>query len=835
MLRKRWRKRGSKDWEGGERGRSSRGGKDDEQVVEKRRASACVTAEELRAKAEQKNKEDDPESEEEPEEVKSSNLAEEDPQNKEPQTNLSPPILQNKQNQDKDMPRELEEPDSSQKEREQNNSRLDEDINCNIQEQDDLIIKTCEPEDEETRTLRVQNKDNEILNRPEEGPIIYTEEEEQADETQIKLLKNEEVMKDNPETQRTQEPEEEHEPGIERSKYKEMPIKQTNNDTEERQENQTTKTDTSRTQEQEEQLVMESHELEEIQINQVSEETEVSTTQKPEDKNEAGTECSEYKEVQMEQIWLHDQESKTDKTETESCEHEEIQTNKISNENIASGTEEPEDGPEIESHEDEKEIEENRDDHEAKTDNSKTQELETSKPEMQIDNQTDEKQDDQETSNVEERTKEPEDEPEIKHKVINTQDQEEDLNDSKEQNKHPTLFIETKVGSEIPSTENVITQEVTQHIKDTQNIPEMKEEMVRQEQVHLPGALKVEVHETPTKTDKEVLEKKPEEPHKGDEDQSRLVPEPETVQPGKSEIKRAEQLDEKFTTVSDPEVQPGGSISDPVIPKSPEPQAADTKKEKDDSTSNAHPPLRLRRSSSSQNHPTILSEETFKMPQQMPSWRASTDSDCEPEPIKAQQTQTQPLPAHNYKAEKPGWLFHFFPTKSIPKIVIQDENGEKLSSKEKRRRRREQERKKKEEEKDKRQQEKKKIQTRGRSFQLLRRKHEDSDSSGRSSPGPVSKRNSEPFSESYFWSAVWFHPALSTDMGADVGVPPPRLGLPNPQQLFLIVVLMCVLMVANVCIIEIVNKCTVTTDSIHFIIITHTHTYIHNEHYHKGA
>ncbi|KAF4094233.1 hypothetical protein AMELA_G00010480 [Ameiurus melas] len=198
------------------------------------------------------------------------------------------------------------------------------------------------------------------------------------------------------------------------------------------------------------------------------------------------------------------------------------------------------------------------------------------------------------------------------------------------------------------------------------------------------------------------------------------------------------------------------------------------------SGSNPQPQLRLRRSSSSHTpYPTILSEDTFRNPQQCvrqescPQTTKAEESDIA-QPTQTQlskqeeghqEPQTQALP----KSEKPKrrGLFHRLradtPSKStIPKIVIQDfsEGEEKLSSKERRRRRRMQERKEKEEEKEKKKLEKelekekgrerKKPQTRGKSFQVLSRKQEDDDVfTGKSGSQTVGrKRNS--YSESYF-------------------------------------------------------------------------------------
>ncbi|XP_017329314.2 ecotropic viral integration site 5 ortholog isoform X2 [Ictalurus punctatus] len=198
--------------------------------------------------------------------------------------------------------------------------------------------------------------------------------------------------------------------------------------------------------------------------------------------------------------------------------------------------------------------------------------------------------------------------------------------------------------------------------------------------------------------------------------------------------------------------------------------------------SGSNPQLRLRRSSSSHTYyPTILSEDTFRDPQQCVKQESCPQTTKAEESDIAQPTQTQlskqeeglqkPQTQALPKSEKPKrrGLFHRLradtPSKSaIPKIVIQDfsEGEEKLSSKERRRRRRMQERKEKEEEKERKKLEKelekekgrerKKPQTRGKSFQVLSRKQDDDDNdvfSGKSGSQTVGrKRNS--YSESYF-------------------------------------------------------------------------------------
>ncbi|KAB5570995.1 hypothetical protein PHYPO_G00219850 [Pangasianodon hypophthalmus] len=197
--------------------------------------------------------------------------------------------------------------------------------------------------------------------------------------------------------------------------------------------------------------------------------------------------------------------------------------------------------------------------------------------------------------------------------------------------------------------------------------------------------------------------------------------------------------------------------------------------------SNPNPQLRLRRSSSSHtSYPTILSEDTFKDPQQCVKPESCPQTTKEDESNITQPTQTQSSKLEDpqkpqtqvfstqSKSDKPKrrGLFHRLradtPSKStIPKIVIQDfsEVEEKLSSKERRRRRRMQERKEKEEEKERKklekelekekERERKKPQTRGKSFQVPSRKQDDYDDvfSGRSSSQTIGHNRN---SESYF-------------------------------------------------------------------------------------
>ncbi|XP_005173203.2 uncharacterized protein tbc1d10c [Danio rerio] len=171
--------------------------------------------------------------------------------------------------------------------------------------------------------------------------------------------------------------------------------------------------------------------------------------------------------------------------------------------------------------------------------------------------------------------------------------------------------------------------------------------------------------------------------------------------------------------------------------------------------------LRVRRTSSSRVfYPTILSEDTFKEPQQqehtqteMTAHTLTDDTNVQPtSPTKSGQKRMglfRRLRGENSKTP-------------IPKILIQDfsEKDERLTSKERRRRKREKERKEKEEkdrkkqeremEKDK-ERERKKPQTRGKSFQVLSKKGVDNAESGNSDfQTSRTRRNSAPFSDSYF-------------------------------------------------------------------------------------
>ncbi|XDV36939.1 hypothetical protein PO909_006647 [Leuciscus waleckii] len=174
--------------------------------------------------------------------------------------------------------------------------------------------------------------------------------------------------------------------------------------------------------------------------------------------------------------------------------------------------------------------------------------------------------------------------------------------------------------------------------------------------------------------------------------------------------------------------------------------------------------LRVRRTSSSRVcYPTILSEDTFREPQQqehMPSENMTHTL--------TQDTQAQP--SSPTKSDNPKRLGLFRRLRGetsktpIPKILIQDfsEKEEKLTAKERRRRKREKERKEREEkdrkkrekemEKDK-GKERKKPQTRGKSFQVLSRKCVDevvSTGNSDSQTQSRSRRNSDPFSDNYF-------------------------------------------------------------------------------------
>ncbi|KAK2890731.1 hypothetical protein Q8A67_013374 [Cirrhinus molitorella] len=175
--------------------------------------------------------------------------------------------------------------------------------------------------------------------------------------------------------------------------------------------------------------------------------------------------------------------------------------------------------------------------------------------------------------------------------------------------------------------------------------------------------------------------------------------------------------------------------------------------------------LRVRRSSSSRiSYPTILSEDTFKEPQQQEHTHTEQTTST-------QDTQAQPSSPTKSGAPKRLGLFRRLRGETnktpVPKILIQDfsEKEERLTAKERRRRKREKERKEREEkdrkkrekelEKDKekeKEKERKKPQTRGKSFQVLSRKGVDNvvPPGNIDSQKPHARRNSAPFSDGYF-------------------------------------------------------------------------------------
>ncbi|XP_073677308.1 uncharacterized protein tbc1d10c [Garra rufa] len=172
--------------------------------------------------------------------------------------------------------------------------------------------------------------------------------------------------------------------------------------------------------------------------------------------------------------------------------------------------------------------------------------------------------------------------------------------------------------------------------------------------------------------------------------------------------------------------------------------------------------LRVRRSSSARvSYPTILSEDTFKEPQQQENTHSEQTSTL------TQDTQAQPNSPTKSGAPKRLGLFRRLRGETnktpVPKILIQDfsEKEDRLTSKERRRRKREKERKEKEEkdrkkrekelEKDK-EKERKKPQTRGKSFQVLNRKGVDNAMPPENSDSQKThtRRNSAPFSDGYF-------------------------------------------------------------------------------------
>ncbi|ROL47188.1 TBC1 domain family member 10A [Anabarilius grahami] len=173
--------------------------------------------------------------------------------------------------------------------------------------------------------------------------------------------------------------------------------------------------------------------------------------------------------------------------------------------------------------------------------------------------------------------------------------------------------------------------------------------------------------------------------------------------------------------------------------------------------------LRLRRTSSSRvSYPTILSEDTFREPQQQEHMHSEKTTNT-----LTQDTHAQPNSPTKSDIPKRRGLFRLLRGETnktpVPKILIQDfsEKEEKLTAKERRRRKREKERKEREEkdrkkrekemEKDK-EKERKKPQTRGKSFQVLSKKGVDNVVSPENSDSQTSRsrRNSAPFSDNYF-------------------------------------------------------------------------------------
>lgn len=171
--------------------------------------------------------------------------------------------------------------------------------------------------------------------------------------------------------------------------------------------------------------------------------------------------------------------------------------------------------------------------------------------------------------------------------------------------------------------------------------------------------------------------------------------------------------------------------------------------------------LRVRRTSSSRVfYPTILSEDTFREPQQQEHTHSEKTTHT-------QDTHVQPNSQTKSDIPKRLGLFRRLRGETnktpVPKILIQDfsEKEEKLTAKERRRRKREKERKEREEkdrkkrekemEKDK-EKERKKPQTRGKSFQVLSKKGVDNvvPPGNSDSQTSRSRRNSAPFSDNYF-------------------------------------------------------------------------------------
>ncbi|XP_052010913.1 uncharacterized protein LOC127663389 [Xyrauchen texanus] len=156
------------------------------------------------------------------------------------------------------------------------------------------------------------------------------------------------------------------------------------------------------------------------------------------------------------------------------------------------------------------------------------------------------------------------------------------------------------------------------------------------------------------------------------------------------------------------------------------------------------------------SYPTILSEDTFRVPKQTLTSKEDSTQETHTLPISGSPTKTG--------AHKCLGLFRRLRGETnkipIPKILIQDfsEKEEKLTAKERRQRKRERERK--ECKKDRKKQEKemekdtekerKKPQTRGKSFQVLNRKcgNKDMSSEDRDSQTFRHRSNSAPFSDS---------------------------------------------------------------------------------------
>ncbi|XP_052006341.1 ecotropic viral integration site 5 ortholog [Xyrauchen texanus] len=160
-----------------------------------------------------------------------------------------------------------------------------------------------------------------------------------------------------------------------------------------------------------------------------------------------------------------------------------------------------------------------------------------------------------------------------------------------------------------------------------------------------------------------------------------------------------------------------------------------------------------RTSSSRSSYPTILSEDTFRVPKQTHT----------PKEDITQETHTQLITGSSTKPGAPKCLGLFSRLRGetnktpVPKIFIQDisEKEEKLTAKERRRRKRESERKEREERKKREKQtekERKNPQMSGKSFQVLNMECWDNDVSPNNTDSKTlcHRRNSAPFSDSYF-------------------------------------------------------------------------------------